>query len=180
VIQQAYANIAIPSLPNSPDFIFPYAAPNYIYNPLLTEEEHNVSLPYSPVPYALLKLAKEALHHHQIEEEDGLPLPFLQYPLLEAFIPDEEIPIKELPPPQVVAPVTVVPSPAPKSPVLHRGPTSTIFPIIEPTILHPHQQFDGSPVIPTYNKADLYPNLFSIPLCTMDTRCHPHQYTISF
>jgi hypothetical protein len=60
-VQQAYADVAIPSPPNSPDFLFPRAAPNYIYNPLLTEEECNASPAYSPVPYALLELAEEAL-----------------------------------------------------------------------------------------------------------------------
>jgi hypothetical protein len=99
VIQQAYTDITIPSPPNSPDFLFPHAAPNYIYNPLLTEEECNAIPPHSPIPYALLKLAEEALHRQQLEEEDGSPLPSLQYPPLETFIPDKEIPVEELPPP---------------------------------------------------------------------------------
>jgi nucleoside-diphosphate-sugar epimerase len=100
-IQNAYADIALLSPPNSPNFIFPGTALDYIYNPLLTVNEHNATPPHSPVPYALLKLAKEALCHQCLDEEDGSPLPSLQYPLLEAFIPDEEIPVKELPPPQV-------------------------------------------------------------------------------
>ena len=37
-----------------------------------------------------------------------------------------------------------------------------------------------SPVIPAYNEADLYPNLFSTPPCTVETRYHPHQYTVAF
>ena len=61
VIQQAYANIALLSLPNSPNFIFLGTALDYIYNPLLTAEEHNATPPHSPVPYALLELAEEAL-----------------------------------------------------------------------------------------------------------------------
>jgi hypothetical protein len=98
-IQDAYAHIALLSPPNSPDFIFPCAAPNYIYNPLLTEEELNTLQP-TLTNYALLELAKEALHRCQLEEEeDGSPLPSLQYPPLEAFVPDEEIPVEELPPP---------------------------------------------------------------------------------
>ena len=149
-IQQAYADITILSPPNSPNFIFPRATPNYIYNPLLTEEERNASPPYSPVPYALLELAEEALHHQQLNEENRLPLPSLQYPMLEAFILDEEIPVEGLLPPQVVAPVAIVPSPAPESPVLRRGPTPTILPIVEPAVLWPHQLIDESPVIPTY------------------------------
>jgi hypothetical protein len=166
--------------PHSPDFIFPGTAPDYIYNPLLTAKECNATPPYSPVPYGLLELAEEALHHQQLDKEDGSPLPSLQYPPLEAFVPDKEIPIKELLPPQVFAPVAIVPSPAPESPVLHRGPTPAVFPIVEPAVLRPHQAFDESPVIPTYNEADLYPNLFSAPPCTTDTCYHPHQYTVSF
>ena len=179
-IQQAYANVALLSPPNSPDFIFPDTTLDYIYNSLLTVKEHNATLPHSPVPYALLELAKEALHRQRLDEKDGSPLPSLQYPLLEAIILDEEIPVEELPPPQVFAPVAVVPSPAPESPVLYRGPTPAIFPIVEPTILCPHQAFDESPVIPTYNEADLYPHLFSALPCTVDTHYHPHQYTVSF
>jgi hypothetical protein len=167
-------DVTIPSPPNSPDFLFPCATPNYIYNPLLTEEECNATLPHSPVPYTLLKLAKEALHRQQLDKEDRSPLLSLQYPLREAFILDKEIPIKELPPPQVVAPVTIVPSPASESPVLCRGPTPTIFPLVEPTVLQPHQPFNESPVIPAYNEADLYPHLFSALPCTADTHCHPH------
>ena len=97
-IQQAYANIALLSLPNSPDFIFPDTAPDYIYNPLLTVEECNATPPHSPIPYALLKLAKEALHRQCLDKEDGSPLPSLQYPPLEAFVLDKEIPVEELPP----------------------------------------------------------------------------------
>jgi hypothetical protein len=180
VIQQAYADVALLSLPNSPDFIFPGTAPDYIYNPLLIAEERNATPPHSPVPYALLELAEEALHRQRLDEEDGSPLPSLQYPPLEAFIPEEEIPVEELPPLQVFTPVATIPSPASESPVLHRGPTPAVFPIIEPTILWPHQPFDESPVIPAYNEADLYPHLFSAPPCTADTRYHPHQYTVSF
>jgi hypothetical protein len=179
-IQDAYADVALLSPPNSPDFIFLGTAPDYIYNPLLTIEECNATLPYSPVPYALLELAKEALRCQHLNKEDRSPLPSLQYPLLEAFVPDKEIPVEELPPPQVFSPVVVIPSPAPESPVLHRGPTPAIFHIVEPAVLRPHQPFDESPVIPAYNEADLYPHLFSTPPCTADTRYHLHQYTISF
>jgi len=179
-IQQAYTDVALLSLPNSPDFIFPGTALDYIYNPLLTAEERNATPPYSPVPYALLELADEALHRQHLNKEDGSPLPSLQYPPLEAFVPDEEIPVEELLPPQVFAPVAVVPSPVPESPVLHRGPTPAIFPIVKPTILRLHQHFDESPVIPAYNEADLYPHLFSALPCTTDTRYHPHQYTVSY
>jgi hypothetical protein len=180
VIQNTYADVALLSPPNSPDFLFPRAPPNYIYNPLLTVEERNATLPFSPVPYTLLELAKEALCRHQLEEEDGSPLPSLQYPPLKAFVPDEEIPVEELPPPQVFAPVTTIPSPAPETPVLHRGPTPTIFPTIEPTVLWPHQLVNESPVIPAYNEVDYYPHLFAAPPCTADTHYHPHQYTISY
>jgi hypothetical protein len=76
-IQQAYADITLLSLPNSPDFIFLGTAPDYIYNPLLTAEECNTTPPHSPVPYALLKLAEEALRCQQLDEEDGSPLPSL-------------------------------------------------------------------------------------------------------
>jgi hypothetical protein len=60
-IQDAYANVTLLSPPNSPTFLFLRAAPNYIYNPLLTIEERNATPPLSPVPYALLELPKEAL-----------------------------------------------------------------------------------------------------------------------
>jgi hypothetical protein len=179
-IQQAYTDVALLSPPNSPNFIFPGTAPDYIYNPFLTVEERNATPPHSPILYALLELAEEALRHQRLDKEDGSPLPTLQYPPLKAFVPDEEIPTEELPPPQVFAPVAIIPSPAPESPVLHRGPTPTVFPIVEPTVLCPHLFFDKSPVIPTNNEADLYPHLFSAPPCTADTRYHPHQYTISF
>jgi hypothetical protein len=179
-IQNAYTDVALLSLPNSPNFIFPDTTPDYIYNPLLTVEERNATLPHSPVPYALLELAEEALHHQQLNEKDGSPLPSLQYPPLKAFILDEEIPVEELPPPQVFTPVTVIPSPAPESPILHQGPTPTVLYVVKPAILLPHQPFNESPVIPAYNEADLYPHLFSAPPCTADTCCHPHQYTISF
>jgi hypothetical protein len=76
-IQQAYANVALLSPPNSPDFIFPGTTLDYIYNPLLTVKEHNATPPHSPVPYALLELAKEALHHQRLDEKDGSPLPSL-------------------------------------------------------------------------------------------------------
>jgi hypothetical protein len=179
-IQDTYANVALLSPPNPPDFIFLRAAPNYIYNPLLTIEERNATLPFSPIPYTLLELAKEALCCQQLEEEDGSPLPSLQYPPLEAFILDEEIPVEELLPPQVFSPVATIPSPAPESPVLHRGPTPALFPTIEPAILWPHQLIDESPVIPAYNEADYYPHLFAALPCTADTCYHPHQYTVSF
>jgi hypothetical protein len=162
-VQDAYADVALLTLPHSPDFIFLGTTLDYIYNPLLTAEECNATLPYSPVPYALLKLAKEALRRQQLHEEDGSPLPTLQYPPLEAFIPDEEISVEELPPPQVFAPIAVVPSPVPESPVLHQGPAPAVFPIVEPAILLPHQCFDKSPIIPAHNEADLYPHLFSAP-----------------
>jgi len=112
-IQNAYANVTLLSPPNSPNFLFPRAAPNYIYNPLLTIEECNATPSFSPIPYTLLELAKEALHCQQLEEEDRSPLPSLQYPPLEAFVPDKEIPVEKLPPPQVFAQVTTIPSPAP-------------------------------------------------------------------
>jgi hypothetical protein len=179
-IQNAYANVALLSPPNSPNFIFLGSAPDYIYNPLLTVEERNATLPHSSVPYALLELAEEALHCQQLNKEDGSPLLTLQYPPFEAFVPDEEIPVEELPPPQVFAPVAVIPSPAPESPVLRRGPTPTIFRFVKPTILLPHQPFNESPVIPAYNEADFYPHLFGVPPCTTDTHYHPHQYTVSF
>jgi hypothetical protein len=179
-IQDTYADVALLTPPHSPNFIFPGTTPDYIYNPLLTAKERNATPPYSPVPYALLELAEEALRHQHLDEEDRSPLPSLQYPPLEAFVPDEEIPVEELPPPQVFAHITIVPSPAPESPVLHRGPIPAVFPVVEPTVLHPHQPFDESPVIPTYNEVDLYPHLCSTPPCTMDTCYHPHQYTISF
>ena len=176
-VQDAYAHVALLSPPNSPDFIFPRAAPNYIYNPLLSNKELN-STPPPSINYALLELAEEALRRQQLEEEDGSPLPSLQYPPLEAFIPDEEIPVEELPPPQVVAPVATVPSPAPESPVLHATPT--ILPIVENPVLRLHSPADESPVIPAYNEADLYPNLFAAPPCTAETCYHPHQYTVAF
>jgi hypothetical protein len=176
-VQDAYAHVALLSPPNSPDFIFPRAAPNYIYNPLLTDEELN-STPPPSINYALLELAEEALRRQQLEEEDGSPLPSLQYPPLEAFVPDEEIPVEELPPPQVVAPVATVPSPAPESPVLHAAPA--VLPVVEPPVLRLHSPADESPVIPAYNEADLYPNLFAPPPCTAETRYHPHQYTVAF
>jgi hypothetical protein len=135
-IQDTYAHIALLSPPNSPNFIFPGSAPDYIYNPLLTVKERNATPPHSPVPYALLELAEEALHCQQLK--DRSPLPSLQYPLLEAFIPDEEIPVEELPPPQVFTSVAVFPSPVPESPILHRGPTPTVLREVEPTILSPH------------------------------------------
>jgi hypothetical protein len=95
-IQDMQAHIALLSPPNSLNFIFLGTHPNYIYNPLLTDEEHNATPP--PVTnYALLELAKEALHHQQIK--DGSPLPSLQYPQIEMFVVDEDIPINELPPP---------------------------------------------------------------------------------
>jgi hypothetical protein len=179
-IQDAYANVALLTPPHSPDFIFLGTALDYIYNPLLTAEERNATPPHSPIPYALLKLAKEALCHQQLNKEDGSPLPSLQYPPLEAFVLDEEIPVEELLPPQVFTPVTIVPSPVPESPVLHQGPTPAIFPTIEPAILLPHQHFNESPVIPTHNEAEFYPHLFSALPCTTDTHYHPYQYTISF
>jgi hypothetical protein len=76
-IQDAYADVALLTPPHSPDFIFLGSAPDYIYNPLLTEEECNATLPYSPVPYALLELAEEALRCQHLDEEDGSPLPSL-------------------------------------------------------------------------------------------------------
>jgi hypothetical protein len=179
-IQNAYADVALLSPPNSPNFIFLGTALDYIYNPLLTVDEHNTTLPHSLIPYALLKLAKKALCCQQIDEEDGSPLPSLQYPSLKAFIPDKEIPIEELPPPQVFAPVAIVPSPAPESPVLHRGPTPAVFCVVEPAILSPHRLFDKSPIVPAHSEADFYPHLFSAPPCTVDACYHPHQYTISF
>ena len=60
-IHDAYADVALLTPPHSPDFIFPGTTLDYIYNPLLTAEERNATPPYSPVPYALLKLAEEAL-----------------------------------------------------------------------------------------------------------------------
>jgi hypothetical protein len=162
-IHDAYADIALLTPLHSPDFIFPGTTPDYIYNPLLTAEERNATPPYSPVPYTLLELAEKALRHQQLDEEDESPLPTLQYPLLEAFIPDEEIPVEELPPPQVFALVAVVPSPVPESLVLHQGPAPAVFPVVEPAVLLPHRQFDESPVIPAYNEVDLYPHLFSAP-----------------
>jgi hypothetical protein len=135
VIQNTYTDVTLLSPPNSPDFIFIGSAPDYIYNPLLTVEERNATLPYSPVPYALLELAEEALCRQQLDEEDRSPLPTLQYPPLEAFIPDKEIPIEELLPPQVFAPVAVIPSPAPESPVLCRGPTPAVLCVVEPAVL---------------------------------------------
>jgi hypothetical protein len=179
-IQNAYANVTLLSPPNSPNFLFPRAAPNYIYNPLLTIEECNATPSFSPIPYTLLELAKEALHCQQLEEEDRSPLPSLQYPPLEAFVPDKEIPVEKLPPPQVFAQVTTIPSPAPESPVLHRGPTPAVLPTVEPAVLWPHQLVDESPVIPAYNEADYYPHLFAALPCTADTCYHPHQYTVSF
>jgi hypothetical protein len=179
-IHNAYADAALLTPPHSPDFIFLGTAPDYIYNPLLIAEERNATPPYSPVPYALLELAEEALRWQQLNEEDRSPLPTLQYPPLEAFVPDKEIPVKELLPPQVFTPIAVIPSPVPESPILHQGPTPAIFPIVEPAVLLPHQHFDESPIIPAYNEADLYPHLFSAPPCTADTRSHPHQYTVSF
>jgi hypothetical protein len=179
-VHNAYADAALLTPPHSPDFIFPDTALDYIYNPYLTAEERNATPPYSPVPYALLELAEEALRRQHLDEEDGSPLLTLQYPPLEAFVPDEEIPVEELPPPQVFAPVAVVPSPVPESPVLHQGPAPAVLPTVEAAVLCPHQHFDESPVIPAYNKADLYPHLFSALPCTADTRYHPHQYTISF
>ena len=98
-IQDAYTNVALLTPPHSPDFIFLGTIPDYIYNPLLTEEERNATPLYSPVPYTLLELAKEALHHQHLDKEDRSPLPSLQYPPLEAFVPDEEIPVEELLPP---------------------------------------------------------------------------------
>jgi hypothetical protein len=74
MIQNTYAHVALLSPPNSSDFIFPGTAPNYIYNPLLTVEECNATLLHSPIPYTLLELAKEALCHQQLNEEDGSPL----------------------------------------------------------------------------------------------------------
>jgi hypothetical protein len=97
-VHDAYADVALLSPPNSPDFIFPGTAPDYIYNPYLTAEERNATPPHSPIPYALLELAEEALRRQQLDEEDESPLPTLQYPSLEAFVPDEEIPVEELPP----------------------------------------------------------------------------------
>jgi len=97
-VQDAYAHVALLSPSNSPDFIFPRAAPNYIYNLLLTKEELNTLLPTS-TNYALLELAEEALCRCQLDEEDGSPLPSFQYPPIEAFVLDEEIPVEELPPP---------------------------------------------------------------------------------
>jgi len=173
VIQDAYTHIALLSPPNFPDFIFLGSALDYIYNPLLTVEECNATPPHSPFPYALLELAEEALCRQCLDKEDGSPLPSLQYLPHNVFIPDEEIPVEELPPPQVFTPVAVIPSPAPESPVLRRGPTSTILCVVEPAVLLPHQPFNESPVIPTYNEADLYPYLFSAPPCTADTCSHP-------
>jgi hypothetical protein len=60
-VHDAYTNVTLLTPPHSPDFIFPGTAPDYIYNPLLMAEERNATLPYSPVPYALLELAEEAL-----------------------------------------------------------------------------------------------------------------------
>jgi hypothetical protein len=174
VIQDAYTHVTLLSLPNSPDFIFLGLAPDYIYNPLLTAEERNATPPHSPIPYTLFELAKEALHRQCLDEEDRFPLPTLQYPSLEAFVPDEEIPAEELPPPQVFAPVAVVSSPAPESPVLCRGPTPAVLCKVEPAILLPHRLFDESSLIPAYSEADLYPHLFSTPPCTADTHYHPH------
>jgi hypothetical protein len=76
-VNNAYADIALLTPPHSPDFIFPGTTPDYIYNPLLTAEERNATPPYSPVSYALLELAEEALRHQQLDEEDGSPLPTL-------------------------------------------------------------------------------------------------------
>jgi hypothetical protein len=177
-MQDTYAHITLLSPPNSPDFIFPHAAPDYIYNPLLTIKERNASPPQSPFPYALLKLAEEALYCQQLEEEDGSPLPSLQYPPLKAFISDKEIPVQELLPPQVIAPITVIPSPAPETPVLQSTPA--IFSVIKPSILCLHSPANESPIIPAYNEAELYPNLFSTLPCTAETCYHPHQYTVSF
>jgi hypothetical protein len=162
-VHNAYANVALLTLPHSPNFIFPGTTLDYIYNPLLTAEERNATPPYSPVPYALLKLAEEALRQQQLDEEDGSPLPTLQYPLLEAFIPDEEISVEELLPPQVFAPVAVIPSPVPESPVLHQGPAPTVFPVVKPAVLLPYQHFDKSPAIHAYNEADLYTHTFLAP-----------------
>jgi hypothetical protein len=97
-VHDAYADAAL-TPPHSPDFIFPGTAPDYIYNPYLMAEERNTTPPYSPVPYTLLELAEKALRRQQLDEEDGSPLLTLQYPPLEAFVPDEEIPVEELPPP---------------------------------------------------------------------------------
>jgi hypothetical protein len=179
-VHDAYADVALLTPPHSPDFIFPGTALDYIYNPLLTAEERNATLPYSPVPYTLLELAEEALRRQQLDKEDGSPLPTLQYPPVEAFVPDEEILVEELLPPQVFTPVAVIPSPVPESPILHQGPAPAVLPIVEPAVLLPHQHFNKSPVIPAYNEADLYPHLFSAPPCTADTCSHPHQYTVSF
>jgi len=179
-IQDTYTNITLLTPPHSSNFIFLDTAPDYIYNPLLTVKEHNATPPHSPIPYALLKLAEEALHHQQLDKEDGSPLPSLQYPLLEAFVPDEEIPAEELPPPQVFTPVAIVPSPAPESPILHQGPTPTVLRIVEPPVLLPHWLFNELPIVPAHSEADFYPHLFSTPPCTTDAHYHPHQYTVSF
>jgi hypothetical protein len=109
-IQDAQAYITLLSPPNSPNFIFPETASDYVYNPLLTIKKHNATPP-PIINYTLLKLAEEALHHQQIK--DGSSLLTLLYPD-NALVTDKDILDEELPPPQVFTPVTTILSSAPE------------------------------------------------------------------
>ena len=85
-VNDAYVDVALLTLPHSPNFIFPGTAPDYIYNPYLTAEERNATPPYSPVPYALLELAEEALRRQQLDEEDGSVTAWLPRPGIRTYI----------------------------------------------------------------------------------------------
>ena len=102
-------------------------------------------------------------------QQDYLPSPQLKYPdpkpqdayVHQQFeevierIPLANIPVENLLPPVVTAPVAAVPSPALPTP--------------------PHRTLH-LPVLP---EVDLFPNLFTAPLCTTADN-HPHQYTVVY
>jgi len=127
------------------------------------------SAPNSPAPvFSLDVLAHVAVHkpqYHEDEKENLLPAPtqdsYIHQHLghdLGEHVVLEDIPAAPLPPPVVEAPVTTVPSPAPES----RQPTPGVSLLSEVPV------------------ADLFPNLFHAPACTLVVDRHPHQYTVVY
>jgi len=161
-IQDAYAHVTLLSLPNSPDFIFLGTAPDYIYNPLLTVKECNATPPHSPVPYTLLELAKEALCHQQLNEEDRSPLPTLQYPPLEAFVPDEEIPVEELPPLRSSPQSPSFPPQPQKAPSFTENPPLPYSTLLNPLSYLHTDYLTHRPLTPPMTKQTFTPT-FSVP-----------------
>ena len=152
-----------------PVFPDPSISPPAFLAPLIIDSPPIVPVtPASPIFIATLPNFLEVLADIATQQ-DYLPSPQLQYPdpepqdayIHQRFeevverIPLADIPVENLPLPIVVAPVAIVPSPAPPTPPCH------------------------ALCLPILPEADLFPNLFTAPLCTAANN-HPHQYTVVY